>query len=75
MAALCMAILVERGYLNYEEKVSYYWPEFAQHGKENVTVRMLLNHEVNIETKEGVTTGCFLAIDHGELLSSNFSTL
>ena len=46
MAALCMAVLVDRGLLDYDGTVASYWPEFAQNGKENVTVRMLLNHEV-----------------------------
>ena len=35
-----------RGLLGYEEKVSKYWPEFAQNGKEDVTVEMVLNHQV-----------------------------
>ena len=46
MAALCIAILVDRGHLDYDKKVVHYWPEFGQNGKENVTVKMLLNHEV-----------------------------
>ena len=46
MAALCMAMLVDRGQMDYEEKVVHYWPEFGQNGKENVTVKMLLHHEV-----------------------------
>ena len=46
MAALCMAMLVDRGHLDYEQKVVHYWPEFGQNGKENVTVKMLLHHEV-----------------------------
>ena len=62
-----MAILVERGYLDYEEKVAHYWPEFAQNGKENVTVRMLLNHEVNIETnlkdKNNTLSFCLTYLD------------
>ncbi|XP_072035737.1 beta-lactamase domain-containing protein 2-like [Amphiura filiformis] len=48
LAALCMAMLVERGQLKYDDKVSHYWPEFAQNGKENITVRMLLNHEAGL---------------------------
>ena len=47
IAAVSMALLVERGHLDYEEKVVHYWPEFGQNGKENVTVKMLLNHEVS----------------------------
>lgn len=48
MAALCAAILVDRGHLDYNQKVVHYWPEFGQKGKENVTVKMLLNHEAGL---------------------------
>ena len=41
-----MALLVDRGQLDYDRTVASYWPEFAQEDKENITVRMLLSHEV-----------------------------
>ena len=41
---LCTMICVDRGLLDLDEKVSKYWPEFAQNGKENVLVRHLLIH-------------------------------
>jgi CubicO group peptidase (beta-lactamase class C family) len=34
--------------LNYDEKVATYWPEFAQSGKEDVTVRELLAHQAGL---------------------------
>jgi CubicO group peptidase (beta-lactamase class C family) len=42
--ALCAHILIDRGELKLDEKVATYWPEFATNGKEDVTVRMMLNH-------------------------------
>ena len=39
MSGLAVALAVSRGLLNYEERVATYWPEFAQHGKETLTVR------------------------------------
>ncbi|XP_071805144.1 beta-lactamase domain-containing protein 2-like [Asterias amurensis] len=48
MAALCMLMLIDRGLLDYENTVAFYWPEFAQNGKKNITVRMLLNHEAGL---------------------------
>ncbi|XP_072025303.1 beta-lactamase domain-containing protein 2-like [Amphiura filiformis] len=48
MAALCMAMLVDKGYLDYDQKVVHYWPEFGQNGKENITVRQLLHHEAGL---------------------------
>ena len=33
LAAMTLAIAHSRGWLDYEERVCAYWPEFAQHGK------------------------------------------
>jgi CubicO group peptidase (beta-lactamase class C family) len=32
LAAMTLAIAHSRGWLNYEERVCTFWPEFAQHG-------------------------------------------
>jgi CubicO group peptidase (beta-lactamase class C family) len=48
LAAMVMALAHSRGLLDYEERVCTYWPEFAQHGKENVTVRQLLAHQAGL---------------------------
>jgi CubicO group peptidase (beta-lactamase class C family) len=45
MTATCAHHLVDRGLLDVDERVATYWPEFAQGGKEDVTVRMLLTHQ------------------------------
>ena len=50
LAAMTLAIAHSRGWLDYEERVSTYWPEFAQHGKERVTVRQLLAHQAGLYT-------------------------
>ena len=42
VAALAVALAVSRGYLSYDARVADYWPEFAQSGKDSVTVRQLL---------------------------------
>lgn len=42
--ALCAHMLIERGLLDPNAKVTDYWPEFGQNGKENTTVLMMLNH-------------------------------
>lgn len=36
--------LVERGKIDLDAPVAQYWPEFAAHGKENMTIRELLTH-------------------------------
>ena len=45
LAAMTLAFAHSRGWLDYEERVSAYWPEFAQQGKEKITVRQLLAHQ------------------------------
>jgi CubicO group peptidase (beta-lactamase class C family) len=48
LAAMTLAIAHSRGWLDYDERVSAYWPEFAQQGKERVTVRQLLAHQAGL---------------------------
>lgn len=36
--------LVEQGKLEFDERVSYYWPEFNNNGKDEITIRHLLTH-------------------------------
>lgn len=48
LAAMTLAVAHSRGWLDYEQRVCSYWPEFAQHGKETITVRQLLAHQVGL---------------------------
>jgi CubicO group peptidase (beta-lactamase class C family) len=48
LAAMTLALAHSRGWLDYEERVATYWPEFAQHGKERITVRQLLAHQAGL---------------------------
>ena len=42
--ALCAHVLASRGDLDLDAPVSALWPEFARHGKDRVTTRMMLDH-------------------------------
>ncbi|TAJ26909.1 MAG: class A beta-lactamase-related serine hydrolase [Reyranella sp.] len=42
--AICAHVLASRGKLDIDAPVAELWPEFAQHGKERVTTRMMLDH-------------------------------
>ena len=48
LSAMVLALLHSRGFLDYDERVAAYWPEFAQAGKDAVTVRQLLGHEAGL---------------------------
>jgi CubicO group peptidase (beta-lactamase class C family) len=48
LCALCLAIAVDRGLIDYGAPVSQYWPEFGVEGKESITVETLLSHRGGI---------------------------
>jgi CubicO group peptidase (beta-lactamase class C family) len=48
LSAMTLAIAHSRGWLDYDAPVSKYWAEFAQNGKENITVRQLLAHQAGL---------------------------
>jgi CubicO group peptidase (beta-lactamase class C family) len=48
LAAMTLALAHSRGWLDYEERVCTYWPEFAQRGKDAITVRQLLAHQAGL---------------------------
>ena len=48
LAAMTLAVAHSRGWLDYDERVCAYWPEFAQQGKARVTVRQLLAHQAGL---------------------------
>ena len=48
LSAMTLALANARGWLDYDERVSTYWPEFAQQGKERITVRQLLAHQAGL---------------------------
>ena len=44
LTAICTACLVDRGLIDYDEKVAKYWPEFAQKGKEDIKICDVLRY-------------------------------
>ena len=48
VAAITIAHAFENKLIEYERKVSEYWPEFGCNGKEDITVGMLLSHQAGI---------------------------
>ncbi|VDM75447.1 unnamed protein product [Strongylus vulgaris] len=44
VAAVCIALLFDRGRLRYDDLVSKHWPGFAKNGKENITIEMVMSH-------------------------------
>ena len=48
ISALTFAVAAARGWVDYDAPVARYWPEFAQNGKQAITVRQLLAHEAGL---------------------------
>ncbi|KIX92758.1 uncharacterized protein Z520_11610 [Fonsecaea multimorphosa CBS 102226] len=44
VAAFAVLLLVDRGVLSVNDKVSRYWPEFAANGKQDIEIRHILSH-------------------------------
>jgi CubicO group peptidase (beta-lactamase class C family) len=54
LSALALALAHSRGLFDYDERVARYWPEFAQEGKERITVRQLLAHQAGLFAFDGM---------------------
>lgn len=48
VTAICVHRLVDQGLLDIDRRVAHFWPEFAQGGKEEITVRHLLSHRAGL---------------------------
>lgn len=63
--ALCAHHLIDQGKLELDALVADYWPEFAQNGKDGVTVRMMLNHQSALPAlREPVAPGGYYDFDY-----------
>ena len=57
VTALAAHLLADRGRLDYEAPVARYWPEFAQNGKQSITVRQALGHQASLGIIESAEPG------------------
>ena len=58
MCATALMMLIDRGQVDPAEPVATYWPEFAQGGKQDVTVRHVLTHSAGLHRIRSL-------VDHG----------
>ena len=56
VTAVCVHRLVERGELDLDAPVAFYWPEFAARGKGDIPVRRILTHQAGLAAVEGDLT-------------------
>lgn len=50
MAAICVLMLADRGDIDLFAPVAKYWPEFAQSGKDGVTVAHVMSHSAGLSS-------------------------
>jgi CubicO group peptidase (beta-lactamase class C family) len=48
VAAICFAMIVDRGQASYDDPVCRFWPEFAAAGKDTITIAQLLSHQAGL---------------------------
>ena len=48
MTFLCAFLLADRGLLDFHAKVSRYWPEYAENGKQDTEVRHFFSHSAGV---------------------------
>lgn len=53
LVAVCLLLLIERGQLDLDTPVAFYWPEFGQNGKDQILVREVVSHRAGLP---GLTT-------------------
>lgn len=53
IVAIAVGMCVARGWLDYDERVATYWPEFAAKGKQDATVAQLLSHQCGLFSVQG----------------------
>ena len=56
LVALCFLVLADRGRFSYDQPVAMYWPEFAAAGKEDISIRTLLNHRAGLTSVDEAIT-------------------
>ena len=66
MAATATAVAHAQGLFALDEAVAAYWPEFAQAGKQQITVRQLLTHQAGLIALDQSLDAGLLA-DHDRL--------
>lgn len=49
ITAVAMAMLVDRGLVDYDQPMARYWPEFAANGKGDITVGECLSHQGGVD--------------------------
>lgn len=59
--AMLVHLLAERGLVNLDDPVARYWPEFARHGKQEITIRQVLQHRSGLPVARSLVADALAA--------------
>lgn len=63
VASFAFHLQADAGLIDYDERVATYWPEFAQNGKEDITVRHVLSHSAGLHRLRSVIENAHHMLD------------
>ena len=63
VASTALHLLADRGQIEYDAPVAAYWPQFAQGGKEHITVRHVLTHSAGLHRMRTLVDGAHRMLD------------
>ncbi|MGE5286572.1 MAG: serine hydrolase domain-containing protein [Micromonosporaceae bacterium] len=63
VTSTALHLLADRGQIDYDMPVAAYWPQFAQGGKEHVTVRHVLTHSAGLHRMRTLVDGAHRMLD------------
>ncbi len=67
VASTVVHTLVDEGVLSYDEPVATWWPEFAAHGKHNITLREVMSHRAGLHDVRALVDAPGVLLDHHEM--------
>jgi len=70
VASAALHLQAEAGLVDYDERVATYWPEFAQNGKENITVRHVLSHSAGLHRLRSVIDSAHHMLDWDHMVEA-----
>lgn len=67
VASTVLHRLAERGLIDYDTPICYYWPEFGEAGKVAITVRELMSHRAGLHRVRGLVPGPLGLLDQNRM--------
>ena len=70
IASTLLHVFIERGLVDLDAPVARYWPEFAQAGKDKITLRQILCHEAGLYDIRSLVDTATRMLDWGYMVEA-----